>query len=90
MAKTIQDTHVAKRVRTLAGWGIALSLLWVGGLGSMIAISNGIKILRLRKAHSWVRIGLAAPIWCIGLGLIGLAVSVPLWLVILFGEKLPL
>jgi hypothetical protein len=56
----------------------------------MIAITNGIKILRLRKTHAWVRIGLAAPIWCIVLGLIGLAVSVPLWLIILFGENLPL
>jgi hypothetical protein len=56
----------------------------------MIAITNGIKILRFRKAHAWVRIGLAAPIWCIVLGLIGLAVSVPLWLIILFGENLPL
>ena len=90
MEGRIQDTLVETRIRTLARWGIVLSVLWVGGIGSIIAITNGIKIHRLRKAHSWVGTGLAASIWCIVVGLIGLAFTVPLWLIILFFEQLPL
>lgn len=67
------------RINRLAIWGVVFSLIWMGGIGSLIAIRNGMKIRRLARSNTDLKTHAAfASAWCIVVGVLGILIWIPI------------
>jgi hypothetical protein len=72
------------RVSKLLGFGFALSVVWVGGLGSLAALFIGLRARKLIKDSGGELAGMRLAWWCIIAGACGVAILLPYtaWLVV--------
>lgn len=72
------------RVGKMLGLGFACSLIWAGGVGSLIALIIGLRARKIIKRSSGQVSGIRMAWWCIVVGAFGLLTILPyvIWLVI--------
>lgn len=63
--------------RTLK-WGFFFSIMWLAGIGALIAVINGNKALKSINSSNGLLCGIERAKWCIWIGWVGLAMWVPL------------
>jgi hypothetical protein len=63
--------------RTLR-WGIIFSILWLMGIGSLIAVISGLKARRLILDSNGAIAGMGKVWWCLIVGSLGIAFWLPL------------
>jgi hypothetical protein len=71
---TMNQTQIDNMLK----WGIVFSVIWIGGLGSLIALILGAKARRIIKASSGTLLGTGRAWWCLVVGILGLAVWLPM------------
>jgi len=67
-----------KKVRQLLKWGVVFSILWLGGIGSLIAIVCGAKARRFIKESGGQIRGAGGAWWCLIVGSLGLVIWLPI------------
>jgi hypothetical protein len=70
----MDQVHVDRILR----WGIIFSLLWLVGLGSALAVFNGVRARRLIGASNGQLAGIGRAWWCIIVGGLGLLIWLPI------------
>jgi len=71
------DGHVQGEVNALLKRGIIFSILWLAGIGSVIAILSGLKAKRLIAQSRGGSLGMGGVWWCLIVGGIGVVLWVP-------------
>ena len=68
----------------MLGYGFAFSVVWAGGVGSLLALIIGLRARRLIKQSGGEVTGVRMAWWCIVVGALGLATVTPylLWLLL--------
>ena len=74
------------RVDALLRRGVVFSIVWLAGLGSGIAVLNGIRARRLINASSGAPRGSGRVWWCLIVGGIGLLIWTPIVAVIIVNQ----
>ena len=81
-----EDPKLALQVRVgkMLGYGFAFSVVWAGGVGSLLALIIGLKARRLIKRSGGEVAGIRMAWWCIVVGALGLVTVAPstLWLLL--------
>ncbi|HEX6182961.1 MAG TPA: hypothetical protein VFZ44_03550 [Pyrinomonadaceae bacterium] len=72
------------RVSKMLGYGFAFSIVWAGGVGSLIALVIGLRARKLIRQADGEVAGIRMAWWCIIAGTLGLAALAPyvLWLLL--------
>jgi hypothetical protein len=72
------------RVSKMLGYGFAFSLVWAGGVGSLLAVVIGLRARRLIRRADFEIAGMAMAWWCIAVGALGLVTITPyvIWLLL--------
>lgn len=70
-------THEQKSINSLLKWGIVFSIVWLAGLGSLIAFRNGLKVKGKIKRNQEL-IGKGRAWWCIIVGGLGFLLWAPI------------
>jgi hypothetical protein len=73
--RTDPTLFLQMRVSRMLGVGFALTLLWVGGLGSLVAFVIGLRARRLIKQGGGQIVGMRMAWWCIIVGAVGTPVG---------------
>jgi hypothetical protein len=68
------------QVRMLLRSGVLFSVLWLAGIGSLIALWRGLEAKRLIERADRPLEGMGAAWWCIIVGSLGILVWLPMWL----------
>ena len=68
------------RVSRMLGLGFALSLAWVGGVGSLVALFIGLRARRLIREGRGAVAGARMAWWCVVAGAAGAMAGPPFWL----------
>jgi hypothetical protein len=84
LARLNPTLFLQMRVSRMLGLGFALSLSWIGGVGSLIAFVIGLRARRLIKESGGVVAGIRIAWWCIIAGAVGMLTCPPfiVWLFI--------
>jgi len=61
------------KLNTMLRWGVAFSIVWLAGLGSLIALSAGLRARRAIHANPNLH-GIGRAWWCIIAGSVGVAI----------------
>ena len=69
------------RVSRALGLGFALSLVWLGGVGSACAVVIGLWARHVIRASGGRVAGIRMAWWCIIVGALGTAVALAYWLI---------
>lgn len=77
-----------EHVDNLLKWGVVFSIVWLMGIGSFIALRNGIKARRVIIEHNGELEGMGKVRWCLVVGTLGLLLWVGLFLVGLIANLL--
>ena len=75
-----------EKVRRLLKWGVIFSILWLGGIGSLVAIVCGAKARRLIKESGGQIRGTGGAWWCLIVGSLGLVIWLPILAVSVFNH----
>ena len=67
-----------EKVRRLLKWGVVFSILWLGGIGSLVAIICRAKARRLIKESGGQICGAGSAWWCLIVGSLGLVIWLPI------------
>lgn len=67
------------RVSRALGVGFALSLVWLGGVGSACALVTGLWARRFIRASGGRLAGIRVAWWCIVVGALGTAAALAYW-----------
>ena len=67
------------RVSRMLGYGLSLSINWVGGVGSLIAFIIGLRARRLIKEGGGRIVGMRLAWWCIAAGAVGTLAAPAVW-----------
>ena len=67
------------RVSRALGLGFALSLVWLGGVGSAWALVTGLWARHVIRASGGRVVGIRVAWWCIIAGAVGTAVALAYW-----------
>ncbi len=70
-----------REIDSMLKWGIVFSLLWLAGVGSLIAIRAGFKAKRAIAFSNGSLRGSGRAWWCLVVGRFGLAVWIPIFLI---------
>ena len=72
------------RVSKMLGYGFAFSLIWAGGVGSLLALIIGLRARGLIRRSDFEISGMAMAWWCIVVGALGLVTIAPylIWLLL--------
>jgi hypothetical protein len=72
------------RVSKMLGYGFAFSMVWAGGVGSLIALIIGLRARKLIKQSDGEISGIRMAWWCIVVGTLGLVTLLPyvIWLLL--------
>jgi hypothetical protein len=65
------------KVDSILKWGIVFSIVWLAGIGSLIAFRNGMKARKMIKNNQGL-IGKKRVMWCLFAGGLGLIFWVPI------------
>jgi hypothetical protein len=76
-----KDNRVQQKVDSLLKTGIVLSILWLAGIGSLIALVSGLRAKRLIAQSEGAAIGMGRVWWCVVVGGLGVAIWLPIILV---------
>ncbi len=68
---------VESRVNDLLRWGVVFSIVWLMGVGSLIAVICGVRAKHLIQ-QSGLTVGKGRVQWCVVVGVLGLLVWVPM------------
>jgi len=79
LARADPTLYLQMRVSRMLGFGFALSLAWTGGVGSLIALVNGLRARRLIKESGGRLAGTKMALWCIISGAVGVLAAPPFW-----------
>ena len=66
------------RVSKMLGYGFAFSLIWLGGIGSLVAFVVGLRAKKIIRESGGGIYGMRLAQWCIAAGALGILVGVPL------------
>lgn len=77
---------VQEQVRSLLKRGVIFSILWLAGIGSLIAILSGLKAHRLIRASGGQLRGMGGVWWCVIVGGLGLAIWIPVFAIGIFNN----
>ena len=72
------DGHLQREVNALIKRGIIFSILWLAGIGSLIAIMSGLKAKRLITQSKGGSLGMGGVWWCLIVGGVGVGLWVPI------------
>ena len=67
-----------EKVRSLVKWGVVFSILWLAGIGSLVAIVCGARARRFIKQSEGQIRGIGGAWWCLIVGSLGLAIWLPI------------
>jgi hypothetical protein len=70
--------NLQNRVNSLLKWGIVFSIIWLAGIGSIIAFISGIKARKLIKEADDKLSGTVRVWWCLIVGALGVLFWVPI------------
>jgi hypothetical protein len=70
-----------RQVDRMLKWGIVFSLLWLAGIGSIVALLLGWKAITAIKASNGTLVGAGRGWWCLIVGGLGLLFWLPLVIV---------
>ena len=79
LARIDPALYLQMRVSRMLGFGFAMSLAWCGGIGSLIALINGLRARRLIRESADRIAGMKMSLWCIVSGAVGVVVAPPFW-----------
>jgi hypothetical protein len=65
------------RVSKMPGYGFAFSIVWAGGVGSLIALIIGLRARNLIKQSNGEISGMKLAWWCIVVGALGVLTILP-------------
>jgi hypothetical protein len=71
--KEIEQEPTQARLNTMLRWGVAFSIVWLAGVGSLIALCLGLRGRWLISTNVGLH-GMGRAWWCIIVGGIGVAV----------------
>ena len=77
----VEDDRIQREVNALLKRGIIFSIIWLAGIGSLIAIMSGLKAKRLIAESKGTALGMVGVWWCLIVGSVGVAVWVPVILI---------
>jgi len=83
MTSLSQTQDAQSRVDSLLKRGIVFSIVWLGGIGSLIAVVSGIKARKLINQSDGKLSGMGRVWWCLILGGIGILIWLPIVVIIL-------
>ncbi len=66
------------RVSKMLGYGFAFSLIWLGGIGSLVAFVVGLRARKIIRESGGGIYGMRLAWWCIAAGALGILVGFPL------------
>ena len=79
-----RDPKLALQVRVskMLGYGFAFSIVWAGGVGSLIALIIGLRARKLIRESGGEISGMRMAWWCIAAGALGIVTILPyvVWL----------
>jgi hypothetical protein len=75
-----------REINRLLRSGVMWSILWLMGVGSLIALLRGLEARRLLLTATRPMQGVGGAWWCIISGTIGLIVWIPIWLIAAFAH----
>ena len=77
------------RVSKMLGYGFAFSIVWAGGVGSLLALIIGLRARKLIKQSNAEISGMKMAWWCIAVGTLGTLIILPavMWLTIKAGKQ---
>ncbi len=89
LERTNPALFLQMRVSRMLGVGFALTLLWIGGCGSLVAFVIGLRARKLIKQGGGQIVGMRMAWWCIIVGAVGSLVGLPItvWLFIEAANK---
>jgi hypothetical protein len=67
-----------REVDSILRWGIVFSVLWLGGIGSLVAVRAGLRARRLIAASDGTLTGSGGAWWCVVVGGVGAVVWLPI------------
>jgi hypothetical protein len=70
--------HSQKEINSVLKRGIIFSIIWLAGIGSLIAIMSGLKARRLILHSNGALLGMGRVWWCIVFGSLGMAIWLPI------------
>ena len=79
LARINPTLFLQMRVSRMLGFGFALSLAWIGGVSSLIALFIGLRARRLIKEGGGAIAGIKLAWWCIVAGAAGTLAGPPFW-----------
>jgi hypothetical protein len=74
------------RVSRMLGYGFAFSLVWLGGVGSLVAFVLGLRALKVIRGSRGEVTGGKLAWWCIVAGAVGTVALLPFFIIRLLGE----
>ena len=77
----VDTPQVQRQVDTLLRRGFVFSIVWLGGIGSLVAILSGVKAKRLIVESGGEVTGLSRVGWCLIVGGLGLLLWGPIILI---------
>jgi hypothetical protein len=75
------------RVSKMLGYGFACSIVWAGGVGSLVAFIIGVRARRLIRRADFEVSGIRMAWWCIVVGALGLLTITPYVITLLLAAK---
>jgi len=76
-----ENNRIQQQVDSLLKRGVVLSILWLAGIGSLIALVSGLKAKRLIAQSEGTAIGTGRVWWCVVVGGLGVAIWLPIILI---------
>lgn len=73
-----EKSHVQKEVDRVLKWGIIFSIVWMGGVGSLIAVMLGLKARRRILDSNGAIAGMGQVWWCLIVGGLGVVWWLPI------------
>jgi len=73
-----ERNHTQKEVNSILRRGIIFSILWLAGIGSIIAVMSGLKARRLILNSNDTVVGMGRVWWCLVVGSLGIAFWLPI------------
>ena len=73
-----QDDRIQQKIDSLLKKGIVLSILWLAGIGSLMALVFGLRAKRLIAESDGVATGTGRVWWCVIVGGVGVAIWLPI------------
>lgn len=67
-------------------WGFFFSIMWLAGLGSLVAVINGNNALKEINLSNGSLCGMGRAKWCIWIGSVGLAIWAPILVISIFNN----